>query len=462
MFLEIVKFGNGLALELRDLPTKMCVYYVLVCALESAGLAKEIPDIPEEPLLGTEMDDFVNECFGIVDDTIDENLRWLMLCTDLHILPNGKPTEQFNETYQKAFGVCRQNEENTRKELFETLGIARQERVWMIDRCAKRVFCVHFEFASPIYKTSLLAGVMLKHQTFLPQYTTENEKTIATKTKNSNTSKAILERLINLMPKDINDSTTTGILESKEVEITEFIIKDAKMWCGSSCFKGVWLGQQLNVWFKTPVTDKCWFRPTKTKDPFLFNIGVLDEITTPKVIYDAERWEALSAPSPQNTLWRYPHGDRICQTPNGMIGIGHFQPLFDENCQKWSATHHLCDVRLFRLYKTQYPFVYSLMPDDDNKVRALKSKLKRSTESNPSLAEKGKEDMKERIKTSTEDAGKTKHFTGLIATLPTLECERYVKAVFAQTPKFRYRLFHCAKFIDNNGKFIWIPVAPEN
>lgn len=469
VLLEVVRFGNGLAIEVRDLPTKITVLYMATSALMDAGLCQraDIPDAPTSLELGTEMNDFEDRCIGLIDGAVDEKLRWLMMCVDVNILTDGKVTEEFDRLYQTTFKTAPADEgvEEERAKTMKEVGLQQKQLVWMIDRGTRRVFCIHLQFAPPIYKTSLLAGVMLRHTTFQAIYRREeagDEEPPIPETEDESLTdvESMLKRLQEMLPTQIEDNTDAGILESTELDVTEFIVKDAKMWCGDPCFRGVWLAQQLNVWFNTPPTEQCWYRPTP-QDPFTVTVGVWDEITTPDVTHDAERWVALQAPSAQNTMWRYPHGGVMCGTPKGILGIGHFLPQFsleEEQMKRWTENHSLREVRLFRLYKTQYPYVYSLMPDDDRKVRELKSKLKRSTESNPSLAEKGKEDVKERLKTST---GSSSKFTPLIATIPTLELERYVKAVFQKTPKYRYRLWWCASYADAQQKVMWIPLAPS-
>jgi hypothetical protein len=461
MFLEIVKFGNGVAIEVRDTASKVTILYMFVCALQTGDLIQE----GEMPVDLVEMDAFGDQCMATIDRVVDEKLRWLMLCTDIDMLTT-EFSKEFDEFYLKAFKTECPDVENPkdtpRAEVIEEAGLTMKHRVWMLDRQTRRVFCVHFQFARPIYKTTLLAGVMLKHKTFQAQYRRreldQEEPVPNLKDEEETDAERMLKRLRELLPKKIDDETETGVLESREVDVTEFIVKDAKIWCGDGSLRCVWLAQQLNVWFNTPVTEECWFRPS-SHDPFKFTVGVWDEITTPDTSKDAEKWLALSAPSAQNTMWRYPHGDTMCGTPKGILGVGHFLPEYDHDMKRWTSIHHLTEVRVFRLYKTQYPFVYSLMPDNDQQVRALKSKLKISTESNPGLAEKGKEDMQARLKTSTE-GGQVKKFTPLIATVPTLELERYVKAVFDQTPRYRYRVWWCARYDDLEAKALWIPVSP--
>ena len=462
MFLEIVKFGNGVAIEVRDTPTKITVLYTITCATE---LNTELPDVPANPL---EMDIFENQCLKVIDAAVDKKLRWLMLCTDVEILTESS-SKDFEEAYFKAFNIVPSLNNSGEKSLGQLRakvliegGIGIKQRVWMFDRESLRVFCVQFQFAAPIYNTTLLAGVMLKHKTFQAQYRGEElkqKKGVCLDDEETTEAEQMLQRLKELMPKEIDETTTTGVLESREVDVTEFIVKDAKMWCGDSCFKCVWLAQQLNVWFNTPTSEQFWFRPSE-KDPFSFTVGIWNELTSPNTTHDVERWLALPAPSTQNTMWRYPHGNIMCVTPKGMLGIGHFLPQFNENMERWTNMFNDREVRLFRLYKTQYPFVYSLMPNDDKQVRMLKSKLKHSTDSNPGLAERGKEDVKGRLKSSTE-RGPVAKFTPLIATIPTLELERYVKAVFQGRPKHRYTVWWCARYEDAQSKAIWIPITPS-
>ena len=448
MYLEVVKFGNGIAIEIRDTPTRITVLYMFVCALNSSEVLSQ-EEMPHPPQL-SEMDAFEDQCVRNMSK-IDEKLRWIMLCTDVEMLTESY-SKEFDETFTKAFQVKCSNEvpdDRQREECMLELGIKTKQRVWMFDRETGRMFAVHFQFAKPIYGTTLLAGVMLNHKTFEAQYSIFETQNTPTVIKKDDTTQAqrMLTRLRELMPKQLADDADTGILESREVNVTEFIIKDAKMWCGEKCFKGVWIAQQLNVWFNTPTSEQCWFRPSD-EDAFSFTVGILDEMTTPDTTHDAERWLALPAPSAKNNMWRYPNHSIVCGTPQGMLGVGHFLPQFDENLQRWTDTHQFQDVRMFRLYKTQYPYVYSLMPNDDCKVRELKLKLKRSTESNPSLGG--------RLKTRPEQSGSTPRFNPLIATIPTLELERYVKAVFQQTPKHRYRRWWCVN-INNNT---WVPISP--
>lgn len=80
---------------------------------------------------------------------------------------------------------------------------------------------------------------------------------------------------------------------------------------------------------------------------------------------------------------------------------------------------------MFRIYRTQYPFIYTLMPDDDERVTSLKAELKNSTGA----------------------------LQPLVITIPTMDCELAVRSAFKRNPKYSYLRWRCACY---NG--VWIPI----
>jgi hypothetical protein len=339
-------------------------------------------------------------------------------------------------------------------QVISDVGLTICNRTLMLDRETFRVFCVPFDFSEPIYRPpgSLLAGVLLRQTKFKKTILLEDDVDETRQQQppvhiGKEDSKYMLTRLRRLMVGDMPNEATT-------ITFTEFIMYDALMWCSDTDSPAVgklWLAQQLNVWFNSPE----WFKPNPESDVCTFKVALLDGIVVDNgdTSRDNQRFKPIIAPSVENTLLRYPRGAyTITVPPSTTVGIGHFLPLLDDKGNDWMAMHKLRDVRLFRMYRTQYPFIYTLMPDNDDMVRELKNKLKTSTESNPNICEKGKESIS--LHTSTT----TPKYAPLVVTIPTLECERFVRAVFRTTPKYQYRLFYCARYDDENGYSSWIPV----
>jgi hypothetical protein len=458
---ECVQFGDAKAIELRgNCLERTAVYYLFLCALNQDDRIPKLAGTTP-PIKATEFDDFVAECRRTFDEFIDPKLRWLMLCTAVEFFTDDH-AKRLEDMCEQHLGF-RHTFSSPSGEVADAVtksGLTFCNRTIMLDRETFRIFFVPFDFSEPIYKPpgSLLAGVLLRQSRYkkniLLDPLTEDinaPPTAAAITSATPTRSSILSRLRRLMIADMP-------VEAESQSFTEFIIYDVKMWCGDSdgdTYSGtVWLAQQLNVWFNTPDT---WYRPNSRRDVCSFRVALFDNATAPSD--DTRRLKPVPAPSLENTFKRYPRTNCTVTIPQitSTVGIGHFLPLLDDKGNDWVATHHLCDVRLFRVYKTQYPFVYTLMPDNDDMVKELKSKLKTSTDSNPNIGEKGKE-----VVALHAQQQPTPKYAPLVVTLPTLECNRYVSAVFRETPKFQYRLFYCARYDDENGLASWIPVMPSS
>jgi hypothetical protein len=174
-----------------------------------------------------------------------------------------------------------------------------------------------------------------------------------------------------------------------------FEIRECLSWCGSKTTNTSsltnWTHQQLNAWFFSPIDESCWYRPQPSKDPFRFHIDMMLQ--------------------PQKTQ---PDTSVPVLTPNG---------------SKWIDSHRVEEIRVFRLYLTQYPFIYSIMPDDDIQVTKLKEQLKTSTDS------------------------------PMLLTIPTSECEQFVRTTFRKTPKHKYHRWQCARYSGQSFN-AWIPIQP--
>lgn len=477
MFIERVKFGNGVAIELRGTSIERCTLYALVVYALGDEMSWRLPDLPESPetpLRSTETNEFEDACFTIIDEYIEPKHRWLMLCTDVDFF-TGAHAATFNKVVSDTFGI----EENGTEGPSE--GFAHCQRCWFVDRETRRIFLTHFHFAKPIYQTSLFAGKLLRSASHTGQATHLKDSLVETPVSSTPTltpTSPLLTRLRQLL----SDETRMRI-ESPKIETTEFIIGHVTSWCGDRLSKrtsSVWIAQQLNVWFKS-----TQYYHTKHADAdaagdccVTFRVQLSEHAHSFTSIHDDyQTLMPLDAPSAENTMVRYPRGgpEFCCSLPAPIgvhpktIGIGHFLPVQDVNATPWITTHTLIDVRLFRVYRTQYPFIYTLMPDDDRRVQQLKAVLKRSEECNPgvvapsrasSRAASRAPSRKNQSLSAKSTKSSSEKYTPLVATLPTLECERFVRSVFRKKPKLQYHLFYCVRYDDADAKTIWIPVYP--
>lgn len=457
-----VSFGDARAIELRgNCLEKSALIYLFACALNRNQ--SDIPCVPSSETLANE---FFEACNKLIDTCVNVQLRWLMLCTSVDFLTEKASTRL--QTLSNDWLGATATTTTTRCDVVTNAGLAVCNRVWFFDRHTRRFFCCIFDLEQTIYKPpgTLLAGVMLRHQVFVAS--TPSSLLPAAPATPPSESRSIraaqLHRLQSLLSGGANGANP--ITESQSKWVTDFVVQDVKMWCGDgdNCIQGSWLFQQLNVWFNT-IEEPVWFRRCKQRDVCAFRIDI-----TPSTI---THFTPIHAPSALNTILRYPRGNVTVQPQpllfNGVanpqrIGIGHFLPLYDENGNDWQSTHIMMDVRLFRMYKTQYPFIYTLMPDNDDQVRELKTKLKTSAELNPLIGTTS--GTTTTTTTTTVKSNNTSTtFVPLVVTLPTLECDRYVRGIFKATPKYQYRLFYCARFdASTNGNVTsrWVPVLVKD
>lgn len=181
-----------------------------------------------------------------------------------------------------------------------------------------------------------------------------------------------------------------------------FIIKGVKSWCGAAPTSLRFINQQLNVWFNTPTTEACWYRPSE-KDVFKF-------------VVELPAWDHAEVQTTP-TLQKHQHQ----QIPDSQ--------------------------EVFRLYKTQYPFIYSMLPDDNNKANEIKAQLKTSLN------------------------GNTTNTNTMIIVVPTIETELQIAKAFGSTsgntfgnpkgnPK-KYVRWTCAKYLID-GNVYWVPLTASN
>lgn len=182
----------------------------------------------------------------------------------------------------------------------------------------------------------------------------------------------------------------------------QFHVRRVNFWCGgdhrNATSAKTFLRQQLNVWFHSPE----WHTPRLT-DAFRFVIDIQDD-PVPRGLSTKEQLPAFS----------------------------------DEELTAWQDHHRLCELRIFRLYKTQYPFVYSMMPDDDHQANQLKTKLKQSTDSDNRIQLKP-----------------------LLATILTAQAELVLHDAFCTAgKKIQYLRWQCGRYapVDNSHAGVWVPI----
>jgi hypothetical protein len=191
-------------------------------------------------------------------------------------------------------------------------------------------------------------------------------------------------------------TTKEGSTSSASVS-SEFIIKNVRTWCGARPTSLKFITQQLNVWFNTPVSEGCWHRPIPGSDVFKFNIEL--------PAWDPEEEESALALS-----------SKIELIPNS--------------------------IEIVRLYKTQYPFVYSLLPDDHEKANQIKSQLKTSVNSN-------------------NDDNNPQPPAQTIIIVPTIESELQIVQEFQSGNKNQFIRWKCGKALSlsNGCEVYWVPIS---
>lgn len=203
-----------------------------------------------------------------------------------------------------------------------------------------------------------------------------------------------------------------------------FDARELPSWCGAASARTRprwWLFQQLNVCL-TNATGS-WFDPMRPH-PFAIHNSLLSDTFSGNVAL-TEEW--LAVPETRNG---YAH--HVTVSMDGML------PLFDRAFQRWTDAHRFTELRTFQLARTQYPYVYALLPDRVNHANALRKKLQRS------------------------DAP----LRPLLASVLTLSAERAVAAWFRPDPggsgyPLKYRRVWCARYDHVSASHsYWVPVCP--
>lgn len=350
MFLEVVKFGNGTAIEIVNMMSRALLYYHFGVVLK-LKLPNPLPS--HQNFTALELCDFVQSTLAtiaasdLLSDANPRQRQWLFMCSDINPL-TPKHNEKFEAKCVEVFGEEHQiiKPSTPEGEIREQVGGELRQRCWLLDTCSGRTWCVKFQFASPIYQSTVLEG---------------------------------------------------SITPVTDQQPATFHINNVRLWCGAEPQSDQFIRQQLNIWFCTPMNEQCWHR-SSSNDVFKF---VVDIPTASVSVDTSERLPVLSL-RPQS------------------FEIG-----------KWNECHRVESSRIFRIYKTQYPFIYTLMPDDDERVTHLKAELKNSTGA----------------------------LQPLVITIPTVECELAVRAAFKRNPKHIYIRWRCAKYITASGKNDWIPIS---
>jgi len=285
MYLEVVQFGNGKAIEVRDILTKATLFLHFVGIL---GLSKNVSEITEED---TDMNSFTNECLEVIKR--HTKYQWIMFCSDIEIF--GDDSGKFDHYYRWAFeqeDLIREpaDDEESQLRASNSSSGKLKPRVWILNLKTEQVYGLYFNFADPIFSGSALEGM--------------------------------------IVPTDTS---------------TEFHIREVNHWCGGdhtlATSSKQFIRQQLNVWFYSG----DWFQPSSISDSMKFYVDIPDE-----------------------------------DVPRGIEGT---LPVLSENdLNDWNKQNRIHELRVFRLYKTQYPFIYSLMPDDSDRVNELKTAMKTSSD----------------------------------------------------------------------------------
>jgi hypothetical protein len=456
MWIEKVLLGNGRAVELRDVQSLASFIFMLCDDLAHS-------ERPAFHGIDAPIDDFISATWAVIRANTRNQHRWLLYCGDLEWMTD-EGAEEFETACEEWLGVRHELQRTPENDPRRQVGLMDlRSRCWLVDTLAMRVFCVHVDFAPPIYKGTILEGLLLPQLEFETSYLSEaslgDEEQVTTKQPLTERER-VLESLQRLSGVTTVDVSAAGVAQRQNKIV--FVVRCAPMWCGQrvSLERGgeSWIAQQVNVWFNTPLSEDCWFHPSTEKDVAIIRVALWSECDTLRDTLSSEltRYEPPS-PGPDTTITRYPRSNVLTAIPGGLKCIGEQIPLlglsFSSAPQNWLTTRRITEVRLFRIYRTQYPFIFTLLPDDDTQVRAITTQLKRSADSNPSLGEKGREKLLKREAIETVKP--------LTLSLPTLECQRYVRAVFRENPKHQYRRFYCACF-DGEGQQQWVPIQTAN
>ena len=242
-----VKFGNGVAIEIRDVMNRLTLYYHVGLVMDvtlppplmnydSAGAFVDHVDHVWRCLAGATEHQFIFVCSDIEPFTLAVSEKF-----------EAKHTSTFGKPHDSIVPTGADERGRMRAELSEDGKL--RPRCWLVDTSNGCVYSVRFQFALPIYQSTVFTG--------------------------------------SLTPESV------------------FTIRKLVKWCGAKPESLQFARQQLSFWFNTPATEQCWFRPNAEKDCFKFMIDIEDELVVTK-----PNLPMLSA-SPDGTLHRWSDRARI-------------------------------------------------------------------------------------------------------------------------------------------------------
>lgn len=217
-----VKFGNGNAIEVRDVVNRLTLYHHVALAM---NVSVSLPP-PEFSNAGAFVD-YVDQVWHSLAGATEH--QFVFVCSDVepfaqHIV------DKFEAKCAETFGKHHDSITPTDERSVLRAGLSEdgklRPRCWLLDTANGCIYCLKFEFASPIYQLSVFTGIV--------------EKTV-----------------------------DGGF---------NFVIRKVVNWCGAAPESLQFARQQLNFWFNTPPTEQCWFRPN-VKDCVNFIVDIEDALT---------------------------------------------------------------------------------------------------------------------------------------------------------------------------------------
>ena len=379
--LHPVRFANGEALEARGILQKATIIYWVASSIKPID-----KPIPGDHLSGREIEEFIDACWAVIDERMCANHRWIMAMT---------------------------------KQSLVVGELTKPGDIWMIDRETERYFRSKqdsFSFSPHLYEGTIFSGFLLRECVFQPSRLTNQQR---------QADSGVLQKIRALMG---TGNRRKIVYESLETTEYRFHIRGIYRWCAERCCPSTWSAQQLNICLNTPSSEEYWFHKNPIKDAFSFVNELWDEML-PRCGRPSTEEDRFGS-STRNPQRRYPHHNNVVTTLDGERHVaGHYQPRYLEFNPNNHDRIKVEGVRPLRLTRTQYPFVYSLLPDDHHKAKKISDVLK-------------------------SGGGKA-----LMATVLTQEGERFVRSVFQRNKYHHYKVWYCAKLL-LDGKTCWTPIAP--
>lgn len=379
--LHPVRFANGEALEARGILQKATIIYWVASSIKPID-----KPMPGEHLSGREIEEFIDACWAIIDEKTVVNHRWIIAMTKERLVVSN----------------CVPNTD--------------ADGIWMIDRETERYFLLTqgcFSFSSQLYEGTIFSGFLLRESVFQPSRLTNQERKAES---------GVLQKIRHFMG---TGNRRKIVYESLETAEYRFHVRGIYRWCGERCCPSTWSAQQLNICLNTPSSEEYWFHRHPDNAFSLVN-ELWDEMLPRAGRSEAERFGT----STRNPQLRYPHHNQIVTTLDGERHVaGHFQPRYLGFDPTKQDRVKVAGILAMRLARTQYPFVYSLLPDNHRKAKQISATLK-------------------------SGGGKP-----LMATVLTQEGERFIRSVFLQNKRHHYKVWYCAKLV-LDGETCWTPIAP--